>query len=274
MRAGPPGAQGWGKDRKRAVLSLTFDNLGEAADLEFGTWPAHMPVGSHYTIVDVVPQLLQRLDGISVTFFAEGWNADTYPDTLRAIADHDHEVGLHGWRHEIWSKLDASTERTLFEKSVTAMRRIGLDPKGFRPPGGAATEQLPALLRAQGMTYMSAVGEGDSVAGGIARTPFAWKGVDGVYLQPELGKAVGLATGELSNGATGADAVAAEFSRAIANALETGSHTVLVFHPWLLGQDPKRMDALEAVMDAAKAERDLWIAPCREVAGWLLQEHA
>jgi len=51
----------WGPGLKRGAVSFTFDNLGEAADLEFGTWPKDVAVGTHYTVVDVLPALLRKL---------------------------------------------------------------------------------------------------------------------------------------------------------------------------------------------------------------------
>ncbi len=34
------------------VVSVTFDNLGEAAQLELGMWPGDVPMGQHFTVVD------------------------------------------------------------------------------------------------------------------------------------------------------------------------------------------------------------------------------
>jgi peptidoglycan-N-acetylglucosamine deacetylase len=261
---------GWGPDAKRGAVSFTFDNLGEAADLEFGMWPTDVPIGAHYTVAKVVPALLKTLSGMSVTFFTEAWNAEVYPDTLRSMVGAGHEVGLHGWRHELWSKLDVEMQESVLARSVVAMSAIGLKPRGFRPPGGAGSANLPTLLKGHGMIYISEVGQGDRVEEGIARVPFPWSGVDGVYLQPELGKAVGISTGESTGEASGVDAVVKNFMQAIRSAKELATHTVLVFHPWLLGQDDKRMQALEGLLEAARTDKDLWVSSCGQVAEWLL----
>ncbi len=39
----------WGPQGRRASVSVTFDNLGEACDINMGRWPAGSPVGSHFT---------------------------------------------------------------------------------------------------------------------------------------------------------------------------------------------------------------------------------
>src|SRR5258707_12037985 len=94
-------SSGWGPQCQPGAVSFTFDNLGEASDIEFGTWPEDQPIGSHMSVTQVVPELLARLQGLSVTFFVEAWNATVYPDALRAMADAGHQVALHGLRHEI-----------------------------------------------------------------------------------------------------------------------------------------------------------------------------
>ncbi len=42
-------------------MSVTFDNLGEAAQLELGMWPVEVPEGQHFTVVEVLPRLLDLL---------------------------------------------------------------------------------------------------------------------------------------------------------------------------------------------------------------------
>ena len=44
-----------------SVVSVTFDNLGEAAQLELGMWPADVPQGEHFSVVEVLPRLLELL---------------------------------------------------------------------------------------------------------------------------------------------------------------------------------------------------------------------
>jgi hypothetical protein len=41
----------WGPEGKQAGVTITFDNLGEASDLEFGRWPIDRPVGQHHSAV-------------------------------------------------------------------------------------------------------------------------------------------------------------------------------------------------------------------------------
>ena len=108
------------------VLSLTVDNLGEAAELEMGALPTETPLGRHETAVAVVPRLLGQLDqrGISATFFIEGLNAEIYPDLLREIAGRGHEIGFHAWRHEQWGELSAAEQAANLERGLAAFGRL------------------------------------------------------------------------------------------------------------------------------------------------------
>ena len=94
------------RHRAGATVSLTFDNLGEVADLERGQWPADAPLGRHASVTRTLPRVLQALGeaGVRATFFVEGRNAELYPDALRSIAAAGHEVAFHGWQHEPWAE--------------------------------------------------------------------------------------------------------------------------------------------------------------------------
>src|SRR5215211_4699703 len=77
----------WGPDACRAAASVTFDNLGEAADLERGLWPEDEPLGRHFSVKRTLPRILDTLEelGLRATFFAEGLNTELYPDALLEI---------------------------------------------------------------------------------------------------------------------------------------------------------------------------------------------
>ena len=68
-------------DGRRAAVSLTFDNLGEAAEIELGLRGADEPRGGHWSVVCALPVVLEELAGVELpaTFFVEGINAEIYP---------------------------------------------------------------------------------------------------------------------------------------------------------------------------------------------------
>jgi peptidoglycan/xylan/chitin deacetylase (PgdA/CDA1 family) len=207
----------------RSVV-LTFDNLGDAADLERGR---PTPPGSHPSVTVVLPRLLDLLEELqlSATFFVEAINTEQYPDAVREIARRGHEIGHHGWRHERWAELDAAREAEILARGRAAFAALGVDVRGFRPPGGALSERGTAPLRAAGLEWCSP--EGPVAGDGVAVLPFRWSLVDATYLLPHfdgLRRTLGLAPEPSSP---------EECERRMWAALE-GDPAVVIFHPFLL----------------------------------------
>jgi peptidoglycan/xylan/chitin deacetylase (PgdA/CDA1 family) len=215
-----------------AAVSVTFDNLGEAAQLELGMWPGDVPLGKHFTVLEVLPRLLELLAarGVRATFFVEGLNAEMYPDALHALARAGHEVAVHAWRHEEWAALDADSEAELLDRATHALRSIGLHPSGFRPPGGGLTARTLGLLGARGYSYVSPAGEREGVLDGLAVLPFRWPLVDAYAFLPQF---AGLR--ERYGGGPdphGPEWMRAEMVAALRAHAERGGHLVLLFHPF------------------------------------------
>ena len=228
-----------------STVVLTFDNLGEASELEQGRWPAGRPTGAHPSVVDVLPRLLPLLDelGLRATFFVEAVNTRAYPDAVRAIAARGHEIGCHAWRHERWDGLDPTREREVLERSLGAFAELGIEVRGFRPPGGGVSAATAALLRDAGIHWCSAEGTGARVdADGLVQLPFRWPLVDATYLHVPfsgLRAELGLQAAPLSPAA---------FLDRIRSELETEPDptvATVVLHPFLL---PAAGDAHEQLL--------------------------
>jgi peptidoglycan/xylan/chitin deacetylase (PgdA/CDA1 family) len=170
------------------IVSITFDNLGEAAQLELGMWPAEVPTGEHFTVTEILPRLLDLLasHGLRATFFVEGLNAEMYPRALHTIASAGHEVAAHAYRHEEWATLEADSEAALLARATEAMRAIDIRPRGFRPPGGGLTERTLTLLREHDYTYVSPAGQREGLLEGLAVLPFRWPLVDAYSYMPQF----------------------------------------------------------------------------------------
>jgi peptidoglycan/xylan/chitin deacetylase (PgdA/CDA1 family) len=232
------------------TVSVTFDNLGEAAQLELGMWPADVPEGQHFTVVEVLPRLLDLLAArrIQATFFVEGLNAEMYPQALHTIVDAGHEVAVHAWRHEEWAGLDGASEAALLGRASDAMRSIGIAPRGFRPPGGGLTERTLALLLEHGYRYVSPAGEREGQLDGLAVLPFRWPLVDAYFYLPQfagLRECYGAGPDPLTPEQMRAEMIAALRSHA-----EQEGHLALLFHPFSVAftGDPG-WEALDGVLD-------------------------
>ena len=249
----------------RGAFSLTFDNLGEAAELELGLWPEERPVGAHPTVMQTLPRLLDLLE-VRATFFVEAWNCATYPDAIREIVTRGHEVALHGWRHEFWSRLEPTRERELLERGVEAMGELGIAPVGFRPPGGAINPCTEELLLSLGFDYTSEEGERAGRTERLASLPFRWELVDAFHFDPILG-------GLREDRGLGRDPLPLEhwgraLDLALDEAAESRSWRCAIFHPYLLDRD-ERLDVLSAFVERLRARDDIEVAPCREVSATL-----
>jgi peptidoglycan/xylan/chitin deacetylase (PgdA/CDA1 family) len=262
----------WGPDAGRAAVTVTFDNLGEAADLERGLWPEGKPLGRHFSMKRMLPRILDMLGefGLRATFFVEGLNAELYPEALIEVADSGHEIGYHGWRHEYWPGLSPSDEARLLERGIDKMDELGIRPRGFRPPGGRLTPYSPKLLEGLGFTHCSPAGLGIGFLGDLVVMPFEWRLVDAYYYLPHFG--------DLRKSATGSrePMSPARFRKTLSSALQgvvrNGGHLTLLFHPFLEEQEDRfeiMRGALEEVGDLVQ-DGVVWCEPYREVASWVL----
>ncbi len=261
----------WGPDAKRGAIALTFDNFGEAFDVQQGKWPADKPLGRHYTAVDVLPRLLDDLNEnqVSATFFVEAWNAGVNPGSLRSMVDAGHEVALHGWQHELWFAQSEEQREEILNKCRAATGEIDITPAGFRPPGGLSTEESNRILKAAGLTYNSPAGEDVSVTDGVTSLPFRWTDVDALYLEPQLA----IVRKELygSEDLKTLDDWQVVLDRVIEEARDQKQCRVLIFHPYLMGKSTEQFAVFENFLKRLSAADDVWVATCYEISDWVRQ---
>ena len=233
------------------TVSLTFDNLGEVAELHRGQWPDDAPLGRHASVTRTLPRVLELLASVDLraTFFVEGLNAQLYPDALSEIAAAGHEVAFHGWQHERWGDLDPAAERASLERGVRALDVLGLRPVGFRPPGGELTDASPSLLREYGFEYCSPLGTEVATREGLVVLPFRWELVDATYYLPHFASVRG----------SEEPLPPPRLRAAIDAALGGEAFVALIFHPFLL-EDEERFAVLRDVVGRFAS------TPCREVA--------
>lgn len=219
-------------------ITLTFDNLGEASDLERGTWDGSVPLGSHPSVTVALPRLLDELDalGLTATFFVEAINCELNPSAVEAIASRGHEVGAHGWRHEPWGELQHAHERELLERVADAFDSLDLNPRAFRPPGGALTDDTPSLLTEFGYGWCSpsadAVPSAQAADQTPAWVPFDWELVDAYHLIERFA-ALRRDRGDDERPLTPPETR----ERLAAGLLAGGPSTVLIMHPFLMLED-------------------------------------
>lgn len=271
-RAGRPVA--WGPDERPAAVAVTFDNLGEATDLQRGLWPDDAPLGRHASVTRALPRVLAPLAefDLSATFFVEGVNAELYPDALTGIEAAGHEVAYHGWCHEPWVDLSPAREHELFARGLAAMAPLGLRPVGFRPPGGALAPSSPRTLAELGFAYCSPAGAGAGLRDGLAVLPFDWTVIDAFYYLPNFADRRRAALGRPDP--LPPAALDTTLTDALDRSTSRGCLLVAVFHPFLADADD-RLNAVRAFLGQVRVLVDaqwIWCASLREIAGWMSEQ--
>ena len=248
---------------------LTFDVDAEAPILaESGLYARNAGVMSHqaYGPLVGVPRILDLLHDYSLpaTFFVPGWTADRYPQTVEAILAAGHEVGHHSYAHFSPFAQTEEEERGDFERALASLRRLGVDPEGFRCPSWEPGWRTPGIVAEYGLAYDSSLMDSDKPylldtgAGEIVELPVHWSLDDWeqyAYIPDppfrsaieSRAKVLDLWTGEL-------DAMR-----------RYGCLFVLTCHPFLSGR-PYRVEVLRTLIEHALAAGDVEFVACREAA--------
>ncbi len=255
----------------RGALSLSFDNLGEAAELELGALGPDATLGDHFTATRVLPALLDDLRerDLAATFFVEGLNAELYPEALEAIVVAGHEVAYHAWRHEQWGELSAAEQAENLARGLAAFAELGLKIGGIRPPGGQRGSGGIVVMRKAGVRYCSTAGEVAGAEDGLALLPFQWRHVDATCMLPPLAPIRQQMTG--SPDPLDPDAFLAYLSAEIERLAAEGGFMTIVLHLTLLdwlGED--RLGALLDLLAESSRSGSLWLARCDAIAEHVL----
>ena len=252
------------------ALCLSFDNLGEAAEIELGALAPDAAPCAHPSVTEALPAILAALAarGLAATFFVEGLNAESYPEALGSIAAAGHEVAFHAWRHEEWAGLSVAEQSESLARAAAAFGELGLEIAGIRPPGGGLGEGGLAVLRQAGLRYCSPAGAGAGAAEGLAILPFEWRHVDASSVLPPLASVRERIAG--SPDPLPPSAFLAFLEGEIDRLSGEGGFATFVLHPFMLAW--LETERLEALLDRAAEARDggLWVGRCDEVAGHVL----
>src|SRR5262245_42913881 len=142
------------KDNARVCVALSFDSDHESSILRDGSVsPGRLSQGQ-YGARAAVPRILAllRRHGIRASFFVPAVVALLHPDEQRRVIDEGHELGMHGWIHEMTSQLTASVERDLMWRAHETLAVIaGRRPVGVRVPSWDFRPTTLGLIRELGL---------------------------------------------------------------------------------------------------------------------------
>lgn len=124
-------------DTKQKVVALTFDD------------------GPNPDATPEVLNLLQKYEA-RATFFVLGMYAEKYPELIKSIQYQGHEIGSHGYSHNIRQYNNPQFARSDVKRSLMAIASIsGIRPRLLRPPGGFLSRDLVSYCRDEKLTIVT-----------------------------------------------------------------------------------------------------------------------
>jgi peptidoglycan/xylan/chitin deacetylase (PgdA/CDA1 family) len=222
-----------------------------------------------------MPRILDvlRKYAVPASFFVPAVTALLHPEEARSIVGDGHEIGLHGWIHELNSVLPHEAERDLLLRSADTLETItGQRPVGMRTPSWDFSPHTLSIAREMGLRYDSSLmADVDcyelleaGVPSGLVELPVEWIRDDGAYLIMNRFEAVRPYTSP----ADVYDIFRREFDAAYAE----GGIFQLTMHPHVTGYR-SRIWILEEIIRHAQSLPGVWFATHRDVVEWAL-EHA
>jgi peptidoglycan/xylan/chitin deacetylase (PgdA/CDA1 family) len=263
------------KGGARCAVALSFDSDHETNELRDGGKSIGRMSWGQYGARVGVPRILEllRKHDIRATFYVPAVAALLHPDEQRRVVAEGHEIGIHGWIHELNSVLPYEAERDLMFRSTDALEKIiGMRPVGLRTPSWDFSPNTLRIERELGLLYDSSLMADedcyelvmDGEPTGIVELPVEWIRDDAVYFM--MHRFTGLRP------YTPPADVLDIFRREFDAAWEAGGLFQLTMHPHII-TPRSRIWILDELIRHAKARGDCWFATHAEIAAYA-RDHA
>ena len=255
----------------RCAVALSFDVDHETNELRDGGKSVGRLSWGQYGNRAGMPRILSMLarEEIRASFFVPAVTALLYPDEQRRVVAEGHEIGLHGWIHEVNTAVPPDKERELHLRSADTLERItGIRPVGMRTPSWDFSEVTLAVERELGLLYDSSLFADDDPyeliekgePTGMVELPVEWIRDDAVYFNMNRFQAL--------RPYTPPEAVFDIFRREFDGAYEDGGLFLLTMHPHVITYR-SRFWILEELVRHAKGKGDVWFATHAEIAAYV-----
>jgi peptidoglycan-N-acetylglucosamine deacetylase len=271
VRAGRRLAPAKWKDGARWAVALSFDSDHETNELrEGGKSIGRMSWGQYGNRVGMprILDILRRHD-IKASFYVPAVAALLHEDEQRQVVAEGHEIGIHGWIHELNSVLPYEVERDLMFRSADTLEKItGIRPVGLRTPSWDFSPNTLRIEAELGLLYDSSLMADedcyelllDGEPTGIVELPVEWIRDDAVYFMMHRFQSLRPYTPPKD--------VLDIFLRELDAAYEAGGLLQLTLHPHII-TPRSRIWILEEVIRHAKAKGDVWFATHAEIAAFV-----
>ncbi len=258
---------GW-KNGARCAFALSFDADHETNELrDGGKSIGRMAWGEYGTRVGVprILKLLKKYD-VPATFYVPAVAAMLHPEEQRQVIAEGHEIGIHGWIHELNSALPYEVERDLMMRSADELEKItGVRAVGLRTPSWDFSPNTLKIEKDMGLLYDSSLMADedcyelllDGTPSGVIELPVEWVRDDAVYFMMHRFQSLRPHTPPAS--------VLDIFRREFEAAYEEGGIFQLTTHPHIIGYR-SRIWIIEELIRMAKAKGDVWFATHADVA--------
>jgi len=208
--------------------------------------------------------------GLRQTFFVPAWCVAQYPDVIRRIVDHGHEIGHHGYLHENPLEFNRDAQALLLDKGIDIIQQTtGVAPVGYRAPLYNYTNDTTDLLIERGFKYDASLMGDDipyilrSQEKTLIELPSHWGCDDWPPFAhvPDLDYQM-----PVRSPSAGLNAFIEEFEAAY----RWGGLFIPVWHPFVTGR-LARWSAVEDWLCTLVAREDIWFAPMCEIAAHIQQ---
>jgi len=215
-----------------------------------------------------LPRIVKLMDEqeIPATFFFPAWSLKLAPEQAGIIQKSGrHEIGVHGWIHELNTSLDGATESRLLAQAVDQIEAItGTRPVGYRAPSWNHSPNTLQIVRDMGFLYESSLMHDDrpyellqdGEPTGVVELPVEWILDDAPLLNP-LGT-------RYMNPRDVMQVWMDEFDKA----WEEGTMFLLTMHPHVIGHR-SRLVALEGLIEHIKSKDQVWFATHEQAARYV-----
>lgn len=218
-----------------------------------------------------LPRIVKLMDEqeIPATFFFPAWSLKLAPEQAGIIQQSGrHEIGVHGWIHELNTSLDGATESRLLAQAVDQIEAItGTRPVGYRAPSWNHSPNTLQIVRDMGFLYESSLMHDDrpyellqdGEPTGVVELPVEWILDDAPLLNP-LGT-------RYMNPRDVMQVWMDEFDKA----WEEGTIFLLTMHPHVIGHR-SRLVALEGLIEHIKSKDQVWFATHEQAARYVREK--
>ncbi len=254
----------------RVAVALSFDADAETLFLRANQLSPQPQSRGEYDARTAMPRILQLLEKqrIPASFFIPVVAAQLHPESVDAILKSPlkHEIGVHGWVHEVLSSLKGNEERDLTKRAFDFWTaRLGKKPTGIRCPSWDFTKDTLPLIQEFGFTYDSSLMAddrpyeivADGKPTGIVELPVEWMLDDFAYYSYDRPTYAYYRMPD--------SAVYEVYKNEFDKAYEEGTMFLLTMHPFITGHR-SRIVVLEKLIAYMKTKPGVWFATHEQVA--------